>query len=269
MSAAKVLIAFGSNVGDSTAAYEHVQKELPKQGLELIAASTPLQTQAVGSESQDPYLNAALLVETSLSPQETIQRLLRIEKQLGRVRDRRWGPRTVDLDLLLFDDFQISQPELTCPHPRMSYRRFVLEPAAEIAAELVHPVSGCTIGQLLEQLNTRHQLVLWVGALPEDIQSIDQSPTPLGQSIRWMDVADYLESPVRAEAVYAICLTNSKEEFDSLAGKARLVVLAENDARSVDLLEHASRFPGATLRLEFDRKLEAKREVISAIDAMS
>lgn len=266
----KVLIAFGSNVGDSTAAYEYVQQELPKQGLELLAASTPLQTQAVGAgESQDPYLNAALLVQTTLSPQEAIQSLLGIEKQLGRVRDRRWGPRTVDLDLLLFDELKIAQSELICPHPRMSFRRFVLAPAAEVGADLIHPVSGCTIGQLLEQLDSRHPLVLWVGDLVGNIRSISDSPTPLGQSIRWGEVSDYRKAPSDFDSGYTICVPTSKDDFDSLAGLARLVVISEAEASLNELVKRASRFSGATLRLDLDLTVETEREVISAIDAMS
>ena len=265
----KVLIAFGSNVGDSATAYEFVQQELPKQGFELLAASSPRRTQPVGTgDSQDPYLNAALLAQTAHNPQQAIQQLLKIEQQLGRVRDRRWGPRTVDLDLLLFDERIISEPDLVCPHPRMSFRRFVLEPAAEIAAEMIHPISGCTVGQLLKQIDSRRRLVLWVGELVGEVRTLDEKTTPLGQTVQWLDPDQYLES-VELGSAYVICDVDSLKQFELLEKLACLVVIAASDAVPKDLLTRASQFSGASLRLDLDPSIEIKREVISAIDAMS
>lgn len=265
----KVLIAFGSNVGDSVAAYEFVQQELPRQGFELLAASTPRRTKPIGTDdSQDPYLNAALLTQTTHNPQQAIQHLLKIEQQLGRVRDRRWGPRTVDLDLLLFNDCVIAETELVCPHPRMSFRRFVLEPASEIASAMIHPISGCTIGQLLEQLDSRRRLVLWVGELFGEARTLDESVTPLGQTVQWIDVDSYQKLAEEGSA-YAICRIDSLKQFDSLESLARLVVIASADGLPEGLLKRAARFSGAVLRLDFDPSIEIKREVISAIDAMS
>ena len=94
-------------------------------------------------------MNAAALLETDLPPAALLAALQDIERRLGRIRAERWGPRTIDLDLLLYDQLELETPELILPHPRMSFRRFVLGPAAEIAAEMAHPVCGNTIGGLV------------------------------------------------------------------------------------------------------------------------
>ena len=94
------------------------------------------------------------LVRTSLSPQSLLTACKDIESELGRRRIEHWGPRTIDLDLLLYDDLVLNSPELTIPHPRMTERRFMLEPAAEIANDMLHPTIGRTIGDLLKNLNS-------------------------------------------------------------------------------------------------------------------
>ena len=106
-----------------------------------------------GPPGQGKYLNAAAVLETTLDPLELLQVLQEIEAQFGRVRTVRWGERTLDLDLLLFDDRIIDTPELTIPHPRLRVRRFVLEPLAEIAPEAVDPVTKRTIADLLADLD--------------------------------------------------------------------------------------------------------------------
>jgi deoxyadenosine/deoxycytidine kinase len=93
------------------------------------------------------------VLQTSLSPRSLFGVLLQVEADLGRQRSVRWGPRTVDLDLLLYDNLTNSDPDLVLPHPRMTWRRFVLEPAAEIAPEMLHPATGWNIARLLDNLN--------------------------------------------------------------------------------------------------------------------
>ena len=105
-----------------------------------------------GPEGQRPYLNGALLLETSLEPEALLTRLLQIEAELGRCRSTRWDQRTIDLDLLLYDSLVVRSPELELPHPRMAVRRFVLEPAAEVAGSMVHPTIGWSVDRLLEHL---------------------------------------------------------------------------------------------------------------------
>lgn len=270
MSFSKVLIAFGSNVGDSEAAYRRVQHELPSHGFEILAASTPLLTEPIGGDAESStsrYLNAALLVQTTMDPDQAIEELLGIEKKLGRVRDRRWGPRTVDLDLLLFDQLEISKPQLVCPHPRMSYRRFVLEPAAEIAAEFVHPTSGSTVGQLLERLNdSSRPLVLWIGDLGE-AEGVQKSvATPLGRQVQWVDASRFLGAPSEFQQAEVICPVETLESFEILQEKARLVVISKPTFSDAGLISRARKFSGGLLVLE--ESDDSGREVISAIDAM-
>lgn len=152
---ANCLIGLGSNLGDRGAnlqgALSHLAN-LPQT--KLVAQSSFRDTNPAGGPVQDPYLNAAATIETSLSPQQLLAELQRIENGLGRVRTEHWGPRTIDLDLLLYDRLELNSPELTLPHPRMSFRRFVLEPAAEIAAEMVYPINGWTIARLLRHSQT-------------------------------------------------------------------------------------------------------------------
>ncbi len=102
------------------------------------------------------YLNAVVELATTLSARELLSALQTIEARFGRERDVRWGPRTLDLDLLIFGEVVASEPGLELPHPRMTERRFVLEPLAEIAPELIEPVSGLTISELLSRLKLQY-----------------------------------------------------------------------------------------------------------------
>ncbi len=154
-------IALGSNLGDRSA--------LISTGFLSIAAlpfsrflvrSSVIQTPPLappGAPDQPPYLNAAVLIETRLSPRALLDALLEIELAAGRDRSNtrargRWGPRTLDLDLLLFGDAVIHEPGLTVPHPHMHERRFVLGPLAQIAPNLWHPVLRRSIADLLADL---------------------------------------------------------------------------------------------------------------------
>jgi 2-amino-4-hydroxy-6-hydroxymethyldihydropteridine diphosphokinase len=124
-------------------------------GVESVRASTWHVTSPIGGPADQPqFLNGAALVVTSLAPQQLQARLQEIEIALGRVRKDRWDARTIDLDLLLFDDLVRHTPELELPHPRMAFRRFVLQPASEIAGSMVHPAIGWTVSQLWEHLCT-------------------------------------------------------------------------------------------------------------------
>lgn len=158
------LIAFGSNLGDSAQMLEQAQQQLANlDDVEWVAASLPRQTPPIGGEPDQPgYLNAVWRINTCLAPAELLERLQSIEQSLGRRRERRWAPRTADLDLLLLGDSVVQSEWLTLPHPRMSFRRFVLEPAVEVAAELVHPVIGASLGELLECIDQRPDRMGWL-----------------------------------------------------------------------------------------------------------
>jgi len=112
------------------------------EGVEVRAVSQLRETEPVGVVDQPLFLNGAVVLDTSLSARELLDRLLEIERELGRVRDVRWGPRVVDLDLLVYGDRQIDEPGLRVPHPRLHERRFALEPLAELDPELDVPGLG-------------------------------------------------------------------------------------------------------------------------------
>ena len=147
-------IAFGSNIGESLAILEGAMKSLEKTpGIIIKAKSSLYRTAPVGGPSQPDYLNGAAILEVQLSPQKLLDTLLNIEQEFGRVRQEHWGPRTLDLDILLFDDLILETPDLQIPHPRMTQRAFVLVPLAEIAPDWIEPVSREPISQLLQKLD--------------------------------------------------------------------------------------------------------------------
>jgi 2-amino-4-hydroxy-6-hydroxymethyldihydropteridine diphosphokinase len=111
-------------------------------GVEVLAVSQLRETDPVGVVDQPVFLNGAAAIETSLPPRRLLDRLLQIEQELGRVRDERWGPRTIDLDLLVYGDLEIDEPGLHVPHPRLHERRFALEPLAELDPQLRIPGLG-------------------------------------------------------------------------------------------------------------------------------
>ncbi len=159
------LVSFGSNLGDGRQAFAAVVQELARQ-FQKVHTSRLFRTAAIGDSIDAPdFLNGAITFSTPLEPVAVHRLLSELECQMGRARVRRWGPRTVDLDLLLCDDLiqhglgsadtQTAQNDLCIPHPRMSFRRFVLQPACQIAAEWRHPVCRATLGELLEFLDSR------------------------------------------------------------------------------------------------------------------
>ena len=147
-------VALGSNLGDRSANVRGAVTALkgtPGVVVELVSEIRP--TAPVGGPAgQGPYLNGVARLETSLAPDELLEVLLKIEEEFGRRRGERWGPRTLDLDLLLYDDAVIETERLVVPHPRMHERRFVLEPLCDIAPDVVHPLLGLTARELLDRL---------------------------------------------------------------------------------------------------------------------
>ncbi len=136
----RAYVGLGSNLGDRERNLRSALALLDAEDVRVLAVSRFRDTDPVGYADQPRFLNAAALVETDLSAPELLERLLAVERSLGRERTGpRFGPRTIDLDLLLYGDETIDQPGLTVPHPRLAERRFVLEPLAELEPDLVLP----------------------------------------------------------------------------------------------------------------------------------
>jgi 2-amino-4-hydroxy-6-hydroxymethyldihydropteridine diphosphokinase len=136
-------VGLGANVGPREVTLLRAADLLAEaDGVELLAVSQLRETDPVGVVDQPRFLNGAVRIETSLEPRSLLELLLGIERSLGRVRDARWGPRTVDLDLLVYGDRTVDEPGLRVPHPRLHERRFALEPLAELDPELVIPGLG-------------------------------------------------------------------------------------------------------------------------------
>jgi 2-amino-4-hydroxy-6-hydroxymethyldihydropteridine diphosphokinase len=147
----RVAIALGSNLGDRSAHLDFAAAHLA-EFLNALTVSRWYDTEPVGVGEQPRFLNGAAVGETTLSPRETLDRLLAIERARGRERPFAGAPRTLDLDLVLFGDQIVEENRLTVPHPRFRERRFVLEPLNEIAPAMIDPVTGRTIADLLEAL---------------------------------------------------------------------------------------------------------------------
>ena len=144
---ADAVVAVGSNLGDRAATFAAAVRGLAESdGVEVTAISTPIETVAVRPDGEDPsapaYLNGVVLVRTSLSPRALLARLHELEAEHGRVREERWGDRTLDLDLIDYAGMRSSTPDLTLPHPRAHERAFVLRPWAEVAPDAVLPGYG-------------------------------------------------------------------------------------------------------------------------------
>lgn len=153
MKKALCAIALGSNLGDSRATVEAALKNLDGTlDITLVTQSSWYQTAAVGPPQPD-FINGCAVLQVKIAPQLMLETLLHIEAQFGRVRRERWGPRSLDLDLLLYDDLILDTPALQIPHLRMRDRAFVLVPLAEIAPNWIEPVSGKAIAELVQAVD--------------------------------------------------------------------------------------------------------------------
>ncbi len=145
-------IAFGSNLGDKKEYILLAMKKMQELGMEFLKVSTMYETEPYGVVEQENFMNCVALIETNLTPMALLDTLLDVEKSLGRVRERRWGPRTIDLDIIFYDKKIINFVDLIIPHPDVQNRRFVLEPLSEIAPHYVHPMFHKKVIELLNEL---------------------------------------------------------------------------------------------------------------------
>lgn len=151
-----VLLSLGANIGDRAASLARAVELIGRSpGIELVRVSSLYETAPVGYLAQPAFINAAALLRTTREPAGLLARLRAIERVLGRVRRTRWHEREIDIDILLYGERIVDLDDLQIPHHEMQRRRFVLEPAAEIAPDLLHPRFGLTIAELLARCPDR------------------------------------------------------------------------------------------------------------------
>ncbi|MCD8538402.1 MAG: 2-amino-4-hydroxy-6-hydroxymethyldihydropteridine diphosphokinase [Leadbetterella sp.] len=147
----RVFLGIGSNLGDKA---EHIRTALQRIRARIGSLkniSAIYETEPWGVEGQDSYYNLAAEVETPLFPLQLLEAIRQIEQECGRERKERWGSRTLDIDLLFFENYYFTLPDLTVPHPRLTERNFVLYPMAEISGSFVHPGNRLTVSELKER----------------------------------------------------------------------------------------------------------------------
>ena len=155
-----VYIGIGSNLGDRQEnCLEAVERIGKTSGCQVTSRSSWYLTKPVGVEDQDWFVNGVASLTTEISPQDLLRRVLDIESDMGRVRREKWGPRIVDIDILLYGREIIQEENLKIPHPLMHLRRFVLEPIVELAPDLIHPGLGRSMKELLAGLTDEDQVV--------------------------------------------------------------------------------------------------------------
>ncbi|MGG1662827.1 2-amino-4-hydroxy-6-hydroxymethyldihydropteridine diphosphokinase [Brevibacillus sp. NRS-1366] len=165
-------IALGSNLGDRAETLSQALKKLNDQpGIRILRVSSVYETEPFGNVEQGAFLNLAIAVETSLSPDELLNTALSVERELGRVRTIRWGPRTIDIDLLVYGQSRISQENLVIPHPGISKRAFVLVPLRDVWEGGVLPEYNQTIDHYLSFLVEDHKGVREWGTINWEIES--------------------------------------------------------------------------------------------------
>lgn len=248
------LVAFGSNLGDSRACFAKLVATLLEHPQnDVVLGSELIETEPIGGpDGQRAYLNGCLRIATHLEVDELFYLLRLLEDELGRERRERWGARQVDLDLLLFGDrvVQLEDPRLVVPHPRMSFRRFVLEPANYVASDLVHAPSGLTVRELLARLDQ----------LPDQVALV---------------VSDQAEKKFEAfvKSMAVVCRENGYQFFsgecDQLLGRSDeiklLLRLFEDDS---EVVQPSARFAGASLMLAGSNLVASKLELAAALQAM-
>ena len=159
---AKAYVGLGSNLGDRAGNLLLAVRGMMEASLCVTRVSSIYETEPVSEVQQPPFLNMVVEIGNTLpTPEQVMARLLRIEFALGRTRELKDGPRTIDLDLLLYGDIEKETEFLRLPHPRLHERRFVLEPLAEVAPRLLHPVMKKSAAELLESIDDKSQVKRW------------------------------------------------------------------------------------------------------------
>lgn len=164
---ARCYIALGGNLGNVEETFDRAIRRLDESdAVRVVGRSEIFRSAPVGEHAGEEFRNAAAILETELPPLELLDQLQAVETECGRTRQLHWGPRTLDLDLILHGAETIDHPRLTVPHPAAWYRRFVLDPLVQIAADVVHPVKQVTIGELRQRLLVRPLPIAVAGGSP-------------------------------------------------------------------------------------------------------
>lgn len=145
----RTYLLIGGNVGNRHQNLAKAARLIDGQAGKVVQCSAIYETEAWGKSDQPAFLNQVLEVETSLQPQSLLKAILHIEQEMGRRRNEKYGPRTIDIDILLYDNLELDTDDLVIPHPQLHLRRFALSPLAEIAATVIHPFLKKSIDELL------------------------------------------------------------------------------------------------------------------------
>ena len=263
----QALIAFGANAGDPRKRFSEATELLAKvDGITVEAIATPVVTAAVsgktdaetiGSRPND-YLNSVILVESTLSAQQLFKATSQIENQMGRQRKERWGPRSIDLDILLFGQQKISVADLQIPHPRMSFRKFVIEPATEIAPDFIEPTSGVTLKALSRRLTESPAKIAWINGNSKQNQLAKSVLATLDGGGWGYEIAANLSE-----------LKTPMEDFRLLAFAKEKAGNKADDKATSDFEIAAASFAGPWLNVAGLSQMECQREILGAVQAMT
>ncbi len=161
---AKVFLGLGANEGDTVGnVIMAIGAILETDGVSPLGAGSYYETEPVGNEDQEWFLNTAIAISTTLPPEKLLDRIKEIETAMGRKETGRWGPREIDIDILFYDDLVMDTDRLTIPHKESAKRRFVLQPVSDIDPTLLHPVEGKTVSELLKELPENGQSMRLAG----------------------------------------------------------------------------------------------------------
>jgi 2-amino-4-hydroxy-6-hydroxymethyldihydropteridine diphosphokinase len=282
------LLGLGSNLGDSPAILAAAIAEITAlPDVQLVRHSTWHRTRPVGGPAgQGEFFNGAAVVETKIPPLTLLHELQQIEFRHGRQRGERWAPRTLDIDILLYGNEVTETPMLTLPHPRLSFRRFILEPAVEIAPKMRHPVIGWPIEQLLLHLEAASDQVAIVSpsdTLRAQLQALiakrcgaQDVPRPQFDTAghHWPPLwSTWLALPAPASSNSPTVEPATQLSY-AAAAFPKLTFLLDADVahRGADKLQWSTlvRQPGRgpTLRLQTTEAREIEQELLAAVDAV-
>ncbi len=240
-------IGLGGNLAGTAKRFEDALSRLSDCGVRICRVSRTIRTQAMGESAGDDFLNAVAILETTLSPHELLALLHTTEKRLGRQRTVHWGPRPVDLDLLLYAKESTDSEMLVLPHPGLWYRRFVLQPHAEIAGHWVHPLLDQTVQQLLD----------WLQQEPLVLHILNQTKTQISLE----HIESQLSREFSTERFRLRPTTQNEPHSEEPFVRIEITRRSADEHERTQPRNHADR----KVRVATDRSLNAESQVLSAV----